>query len=216
MTTDTPTLSASIESNPKPLLYGVLGLLGIALVAVLVLQNRSSKAMDAQGVLHFAAQAVEKANSPEAQKLGFADRYKDALPKLEAVVATYPNARAGFEAAMMMGNIYFEHAKWDDAKAAFQKAQKASAGDFEKAGVSVALAQVAEAQKEIPLAIELFEKASRTGAGTSMQGQALLGLARAQASSGKPDLARATYDKIIKDLADSPFSARAETLKGSL
>src|SRR5262249_21213986 len=113
----------------------------------------------------------------EFKKLDVDAQLTDGASKLKHVASEYVGTRAGYEAAVQLGNLYFDHG--DAAKAVewYGKAVDTAPGQFEKALALSSLGYSQENAGKAADAAQTYERALNMGEG-SIKGDVLLGMAR--------------------------------------
>ena len=137
-----------------------------------------------------------------------------AMSDLEGALASYPSNALAPQAAYELGNLRFDAAQYDKARAAWQitigRSNSPTLTTLAKAGIGYAW----EAERKLPEATRAYETALAELKPTAFYYEELLmDLARAQELEGKKDAATATYRKILKDL---PRSARVDDIRTRL
>lgn len=206
------------EKRTQVILISLVALLAVILGIVFFVQMRASRAEQGMEALFAAQKALGetlKGQKPDATP-EFAT-FAPAMEKIAAVANEYSSTLAGFEANMTLGNLNFEYAKYPEALAAFERALSSAPGTLEKAMAWLAIGSAQESAGKCELALGAYDHALTLGAQTqTIRGEALLSTARCQEVLGKKDDARATYERIGKDLPATPAARLAETLKARL
>jgi tetratricopeptide (TPR) repeat protein len=146
------------------------------------------------------------------KKLDVDAEFKDAISKFTAVSEKYSGTRPAFEARLYLGNLYYNHGESEKALPWYTRAVDSASGSMEKAFAYSALGYAQENAGKNQDALDSFDKALNQGEGM-IKGDVLLAIARNQTKLGKSADAQATYDRIVKELADTEFSKTAENLK---
>ncbi|MCM2322485.1 MAG: tetratricopeptide repeat protein [Oligoflexia bacterium] len=137
------------------------------------------------------------------------------ITQLKAVADRYDGSRAGFEASLALGNLYYEHGESAKAVVWLEKAAKEKLSPFDQATVLMALGHAYEDSGKAPEALKTYEKALATG-DTVVKGQALLSIARSHELLKDVAKARSTYDQIISQLPSTEHAKTAEARKALL
>jgi tetratricopeptide (TPR) repeat protein len=170
-----------------------------------------------------AARAKEKADQEEAQaieKMAFkkldVDRdLAEGVKKLQTVATEYEGTRTGYEARLILGNLYFNHGEPAKAGPWFQKAADAAPDNLEKSLALSSLGYSLENQNKNQEAASAFEKAANLGE-PSVKADAMLGNARNTQALHDNAKARTLYDQVISQFPNSEYSKTAERKKADL
>jgi tetratricopeptide (TPR) repeat protein len=149
------------------------------------------------------------------KKLDVDAKVADGVAKLKHVAEEYQGTRAGYEASVQLGNLYYDHG--DPAKSAewFSKASDAAPGQFERALALSSLGYAQENAGKSADAAQTYERALNLGEG-SIKGDVLLGMARSYEALHDSAKAKSTYDKITSELPNTEYSRTAELRKARL
>lgn len=166
------------------------------------------------------AKAAPKAPQPNVDALLFRKmdvdtQFSDGVSKLKAVAADFTGTRPGFEATLLLGQLYLNHG--DSAKAAewFTKATEGAATPLDRALSWESLGYSQENQGKYKEALDAFEKALNIGEAT-IKGDLMMAKARSFESLKDTKQAQATYDQIEKDLPNTEYAKLAELYKARL
>ena len=146
------------------------------------------------------------------KKMDVDTEFKDAVGKLQAVADKYNGTMPAFEARLFLGNLYYNHGESEKSLPWYLKASESASGSMEKAFAYSALGYAQENAGKNQDALDSFDKALNQGEGM-IKGDVLLAIARNQTKLGKTDQVKATYDRIIKELANTEYAKTAENLK---
>ena len=149
------------------------------------------------------------------KKLDVDTVYKNSVEKLQGISTKYAGTRPAFEAELYLGNLYYKHGNSTQALTWYQKAMSGARGSLEKAFAFSALGYAQENTQQYQPALQSFESGLNLGE-SMIKGDLLLAMARVQAKLGQKDLAKGTYDRILKELPNTEFAKSAEHLKGLL
>lgn len=222
-----------LAQRPKLILF-LLGFLatGVALGFWLT-QQRDEKLDAARDALYTASQSLEKeraqlregsgANSKKSekaapskeevnvdyQKIDVDARFKKSIPLLQEVAHQFEKTRPGFDAMVLLGELYFNHGQPEKAKEWFEKSEKAAPGNFEKAEAIFSIGHSYEKMGQTQEALQSYERASLQGQAV-LKGELLLAIARCYEKMKDLEKAKTTYERIISEMGDSPH---AETAK---
>lgn len=183
------------------------------------IQNLIKKEAPSQSV----DKAQEKGKAPSRQeegavefkKLDVASVYAQSLPLLKSVSEKYPKTRAGFEATLQVGNLYFKHGDSVQAQVWFEKASHGAQKAMDKAIAYSSLGYTLENQGKMKEAITAFQKALTQGE-PSLKGDLMLAMARCYENLQDVAKARGVYDQISVELPKSEYSKVAEQRKNRL
>ena len=166
------------------------------------------------------AKAPPKPAPPDAaavahKRLDVDAKLAEGVTKLKAVITDYKGTRPSFDAALVLGDLYFDHG--DAAKAVpwYQAAADQAPANFEKAMAIYSLAYAFESAGKYPEALQSYEKSMNLGE-PGMKGDLLLAMARTHAQAHDTAKARTVYDQILSQLPNTEYSRSAEMLKGLL
>ncbi len=141
--------------------------------------------------------------------------YPEGVKKLIGVTEEFAGTRAGFEAAIALGNLFMQHGESAEAAQWFQKAAGAAPSRFENAlalySRGVALENVGK-NKE---ALGAFSDALNLGQ-EPIKGELLMAKARTHEALGEKEQAAATYKRVIEELKDTSYSRDAELKSAKL
>jgi tetratricopeptide (TPR) repeat protein len=165
----------------------------------------------------------EKANSKLLEDTMFAKldvdaKFPETIKKYKGVIDQYGGTRAGFEARMALGSLYYNHGEAGKAIAPLQAATESAPGSFEKSLAFSALGYANENAGKPQEAVAAYEKAlGAAGAqAEAVKGDLLLAIARSYEALKDSAKARSTYDRIISELPNSDAAKTAESLKTQL
>ena len=139
----------------------------------------------------------------------------EGLQALQNVAQTHPSTRAGFEASMKIGDLHFNHGDATQALDWYQKGVDHARNSLQKAFSWSAVGTVNENLGKSAEAMAAYEKAWASKE-ASLDGEVALALARVQQTSGNSSAAKATYEKILKDLPNTEYAKTAESFKARL
>lgn len=142
-------------------------------------------------------------------------RLPKGLAAMKEVAEKHKGTRGGFEAAMGVGDLYLNHGPRAEAEAWFKRGADMAGSRLEKSFAWYSLGASYEATGKPNEAVDAYQRAVSAGE-PSTEGEVLSALARAQELAGKTNEAKGTYDRIIKDLANSDYARAAESAKAAL
>lgn len=118
--------------------------------------------------------------------------------------------RVGFEAALKLGNLYFEHNQFKKAEPAFQKAVSLAGSSFQKATALYFLGLSQEKNGDAKAAITQFQ----SGLGENVEGlkaDLLLGLVRLNLQAGDASKAKVFSERLNKEMEGSKQAEMAQS-----
>ncbi len=133
----------------------------------------------------------------------------ESVPGFEKVILDFSGTRAGFEAAMTVGGIYYKNDDYKKAIEFYLKANDSAPGDIEKTMALGVLGNAYESEKNFDLAVQTYEEAMRYSV-SILKGNIMLGLARSFEGQGNKDQARKTYQAIKKELPNTTYADTAD------
>ena len=170
------------------------------------------RAEDAKGraALAAAAEAVQQADGPQATP----GAREKAIALLQGVLDQHGRSSVAPQAAYELGNLQYQAGAYGAARAAYEvalaKGAQGSVRTLSASGIGYAW----EAEKNYPSALGAYEATARAlGPGQFYFEEAMLDLARAQALTGRPAEARATYERLLKE---APETRRAEDIRARM
>jgi tetratricopeptide (TPR) repeat protein len=163
-----------------------------------------------QAALATAAEAVQQAEDPSASP----EARPKAIALLQAVLAQHGRSSAAPQAAYQLANLQYAAGDYKAARAAYEVALAKGATGSLRTLSAAGIGYTWEAEQNAGAALGAYEALVRElGPKQFYFEEALLDLARAQAAAGKPAEARATYERLLKDV---PESRRAEDVRSRL
>ena len=186
------------------------GLVALALVATAAwfwLRHEDGRG---QAALAAIAETVQQGEGPQAT----AEARQKAIAALQGVLADHGRSAAAVQAAYQLGNLQYEAGAYAAARAAYEIALAKGARASLRTLSANSVGYTWEAEKNYAKALDAYEATARgLGPGQFFFEEALLDLARAQALAGRPAEARATYERVLKEV---PETRRAEEIRGRL
>jgi tetratricopeptide (TPR) repeat protein len=163
-----------------------------------------------QAALAAAADVVQQADGPTATT----EARQRAIAMLQLVLTQHGRSAAAAQAAYELGNIQYQGGDYAAARGAYEIALAKGATGTLKTLSASGVGYTWEAQKDYPHAVTAYESTTRGLQPRQFYfEEALLDLARAQALAGKPAEARATYERLLKDV---PESRRAQDIRARI
>jgi len=163
-----------------------------------------------QAALAAAADVVQQADGPTATT----EARQRAIAMLQLVLTQHGRSAAAAQAAYELGNIQYQGGDYAAARGAYEIALAKGATGTLKTLSASGVGYTWEAQKDYPHAVTAYESTTRGLQPRQFYfEEALLDLARAQALAGKPAEARATYERLLRDV---PESRRAQDIRARI
>ena len=187
----------------------VLGALGIV-VAVLVigglwLKSRSDAETKAAGKL------------AEASALYWRGEYGPLSQRALDIRREYPGTKAAAEATRMLGDAYFWQGDFNKSVSSYEEYLKgAPAQSPLRPGVERSLAQAFEGKQQFKAAAELYVKAAKEFSTRTDQADMLMSAGRAYEAQTDYAKAKAAFEKVANEYADTPFVDEAEIRIGEI
>ena len=181
-------------------LQAIAGLLVVMLAAAGAWAWYRSQESRGMAALVEATALVLQAEGPQAT----AEARAKAITALEAVVTQYPRLSAVSQASYQLGNLKYAAGQYNQARSAYEIAVAKSSPGSIRTLAAMGVGYSWEAEQNYANAAAAYEVAIKgLGAKDFLYEEALMADARAQALSGKPDLARDIYERLLRDLPDT-------------
>ena len=140
-----------------------------------------------------------------------------AVDEFRIVAESYPATAPGAESAMMLGSIFFNMSRYDEAIQWFEKAETAGASvGFVSGEAREGLASCYEAKEDIPRALEYLEKALRDDNVRYRHAAIRWKMALLSRRADNAARAKALCRDILSDTAAADYRQRAENLLAAL
>lgn len=146
------------------------------------------------------------------QKMDVDSKLPETVKKLQAVAQKYGSTRSGFDAAMALADLYFNHGEFAKAETGYNRALSLAPNSFEKAITLSALGYVQENLAKPEAALQFFQKAIQMGE-SGLKGDLLLAIARCYEATQNTAKARETYEQVLNEFPNTEFSKTAEIYK---
>ncbi len=159
--------------------------------------------------------STKKSESHAFLSIDVDSKFPQAIAKLREVSDRFPKARAGFEARMQLGSLYFDHGQFEKALGWFIKAESSGSEKVDRAAALSSLGYAQESLGKPSEALASFQKAISVGE-VSMKGDLLLAIARCYESIHDLAKARSIYDQVSKEFPGGDYSKTAELLKSRI
>lgn len=138
-------------------------------------------------------------------------RGEAALRKLEEAIARYPGNRLVPQAAYHLGNLRYEARAWEAARGAYTLALAKGASGSLAHLCRLGIAYAWEAEGKYSEALAAYQIALlRLGPADFLYEEGLMGLARAEELTGRPDRALETYRRVLREV---PQTGRAADIR---
>lgn len=185
---------ADLTSDPKSrrLLLGGLGVL-VVLAAGAWFWNAAAKRKEA-----FAARALQQARSTAES-----GNLPQAAGELQRITETYAGTRSAVEALLVLNQVRMVNGQTELAVAGLRDFLAKNPPVQFQAPAYGLLGVALENSRKPTEAAEAYHKASEAAAVDYLRAEYLLQEGRAQTAAGKPDLAIAAYERIIKDFGET-------------
>ena len=160
------------------------------------------RAEDARGHVALAAatELVQQAEAPQAS----GDVRQRAIAALQELLAQHGRSSAVVEAAYQLGNLQYQAGDYVAARGAYELALAKGATGTLRTLAASGVGYTWEAQKNYANAASAYGALAReTGPKQFFFEETLLDLARAQALAGQSAEARATYERLLKEVPDT-------------
>jgi len=153
-----------------------------------------------QAAIAAATEVVQQADGPTATP----EARARAIAALQLVLTQHGRSSAAAQAAYELGNLQYQGGDYAAARGAYELALAKGASGSLKTLSASGVGYTWEAQKDYAHAVTAYDAAARGLKPKQFYyEETLLDLARAQGLVGKPGEARATYERLLKDLPDS-------------
>jgi tetratricopeptide (TPR) repeat protein len=191
-------------SDPRLWRWGLAGLGGLALVALLGAAGwawHSAQQSRGQAALAEALVLVQQAQAPGAPK----EARDSAMRALEAVITEHSRLALLPQAAYRLGNLRYEAGQYTGARGAYEITLAQGASGTLRTLAALGVGYTWEAEKEYAKAQSAYEAALRgLTAQDFLYEELLVDLGRVQDLAGNRTAALATYQRLLKDLPESP------------
>lgn len=195
-------VSSWLQTNQKPLLYGIVAL-AVAVGAIFLYRTNESSTREK------ASRALYEAQGPMVE-----GKMAEAASALEKVATRYSGTSSGDQASILLAQVLFDEKKYDAGLAALTKVQSSAGADF-SASIEGTLAVGYEAQGKFAEAADHYGKAAGLAKFPVEKGQYQSSQARAFMSAGKS----AEAGKLWLELSKSDnlsFSQEAQVRLGEI
>jgi predicted negative regulator of RcsB-dependent stress response len=162
----------------------------------------ASKRADASNALYKATAPLQEGKLPET------------AIELEKVVKRFGGTPSGSQAAMMLGQVYFDQQKYAEGIAALEKSKGAAGSTFE-ASIEALIAVGYEAQGKFEVAAEHYGRAAAAAKFPLDKGANQANQARNLTLAGKTLESRKIWEELTKN-EDLPYAQEAQVRLGEL
>ena len=195
-------VSSWVQTNQKPLLYGIVAITVAAGAIFLYRSNESS-------TREKASRALYEAQGPMAE-----GKLADAATALDKVATRYSGTSSGNQASILLAQVLFDQKKYDAGLAALTKAQSSASADF-AASIEGTMAAGYESLGKFAEAADHYGKAAGLAKFPVEKGQYQSSQARAYMSAGKPSDAGKIWLQLSKG-DNLSFSQEAQVRLGEI
>jgi predicted negative regulator of RcsB-dependent stress response len=159
--------------------------------------------------------SAPKVESVEFKKMDVNQVFSKSIQSLKAVGEKHKGTSPGFQAEMMLGNLYLDHGSAVDAIPHYLVAAENPPGDLEKMSAYFTLAQAQESAGKCNDAVGSVDRALNTG-NASLKGDLLMTQARCYETLNDSAKAKAAYERIVNELPGTPYARLAEIQRAKL
>jgi tetratricopeptide (TPR) repeat protein len=163
-----------------------------------------------------APKAAEPIEEPQFDaKYDVDQKMAGSVQALRKVSEDYGKTRAGFDAALSLGDLYQNHGEPAKAAPWYVKAGEIAPDSLGRALAYASQGYALEESGKLPEARQAFERVVNSGE-AALKGDALLGIARIHQRLGETPQAITAYDQVISQMPGTDSAKTAETLKAQL
>ena len=149
---------------------------------------------------------------PSDGQRGTPEARERAIKAFEGILAEYPRLSAAPQAAYQLGNLKYAAGQYAQARGAYEVALTKGASGSARALAAMGIGYAWEAEKSYANAAAAYgATVKRLGPKDFLYEEALMAEARAQELAGKPTVALDLYQRILREIPDSPH---ADNLRG--
>jgi TolA-binding protein len=182
-------LWAWFESNKKQAFYGIVALLFLGVVIGFVIWHKGEKEIAAGEALS----SVSLRQTP-----GTGVRGAEPAEAYLKVAAEYPHSSAAARAVLLAAGSQFDQAKYDQAKAEFERFMREYQGSSFMGEALLGIAACYDAQSKTNEAITAYRNLVEHHPGESSVPQAKFALGRLYESQNKPEQARTMFEDVVR------------------
>lgn len=184
------------KDNLRYMLYGVLGVIAVAVLMVAWTSWQGHRREQASILLHQALKLVdENTETKEAANLD------QAIDQLQVITKTYGGTPAGARAFWHLGHLYFERGEMTEALQAYQEARR-RLSNRQPLLSTLAILNIGYAQEATAAcgeAIASYESVQQSPIHW-LHGEAYLGMGRCHEQAGATEKAIEVYDRALADV----------------
>lgn len=185
-----------IEGHKRPLLIGGLGVLLFLGGGGIYLLSSLRAEQEAQRLLVNAHALLKQAGSPVSAE---ASKFEEPIKAYQGLLERFPRARTAEEAAISLGNLYYQLNRYDEAIATFKKSLKDHPGGTFAFSAGLGLGYAYEAKGNLEEAALAYEQAVARGSEDPLLPEGLLALARTYEALKKKEEAQKLYEKVMEE-----------------
>ncbi len=185
--------------------------------ATLYVQHKEVQEQKARDALYRADVLLKQEEAAVAKDKKFSNpqelqqSFTKSMDALQAVPRNFAKSRAGFEALLKLGDLYWKNQLFDPASFQYQAAVQNAPKSFDRALALSSLGYALENAQKKKEAVEAFEKALALGEAT-LQGDLMLSIGRVKEGTGDTAGAKAMYKRVTEQLPNTDYAKTAETL----
>ncbi len=185
-----------VKEHHRYILYGVLGVIVIAILIVAWTRWQGHRRDQAAIMLHQALKLIDE--NPETNQIADPDQ---AIDKLQSITKQYGRTPAGARAFWHLGHLYFERGEMAEALKAYQVARR-RLPNRQPLSSTLAILNMGYAQESTDAcgeAITSYESVQQSPI-RWLHGEAYLGIGRCHEKVGATDKAIEVYDRALADV----------------
>ena len=185
-----------VKDNSRYVLYGILGLVAVAIFIVVWINWQGHRREQASVLLYQALKLVDE--DPETKQTANPDQ---AIEQLLTITKTYGGTPAGVQAFWHLGHLYFERGEMTQALQAYQEARHHlhSQQPLTSTLTILNMAYAQEATDACDEAIASYESVQQSPIHW-LRGEAYLGMGRCHEKVGATEKAIEVYDSALADV----------------
>lgn len=137
------------------------------------------------------------------------------VTQLKDVSEKYSSVRAGYESALLLGDLYLDHGDAAKALPWYQTAYSRAPRGYERAALGYTLGVTHENLGHTKESLEAYQKALNSGE-NALKPELLLAVARVYEATGDLVKAKNSYDEVLQSFPATEYSKTAELNKARL
>lgn len=149
------------------------------------------------------------------EKLDVDAKLSSTVTQLKLVSEKYPSVRAGYESALLLGDLYWNHGEVAKALPWYQVAISRAPRGYERAATGYTLGVTHENLGQMKEALVAYQNALGTGE-SALKPELLLAVARAYEGTGDVAKAKNSYDEVLQSFPATEYAKSAELNKARL